>query len=628
MRKELPAPFCVLVRRFWPRSKSCGRSRPRKGNRILRPRTTFVLLFIAVALGAFIFGLDRWSQSTRERRERADHVVRVKRENIQGFTIRNGDETIRVRAEGDAWKMIAPWQDDADADVVDQLLDAIQSLRPEDVITDLGKGEKRRQMLKDFGLNKSRLRLKLEGKQMPAEFQFGLETAVQGESYIRLADDDAVYIVSDDLKNIVFKKPEDFRDHRMTPFLTTVINRAIFRLGGGEIELAKEQDNWMLVRPIKGRASNDAVVDILTKMNKTQIAKFVSDNNTSPGSFGMDSPSNVVTLFGEDGKKIEIDIGSRVSSNPELIYAGLPQRKSVVEVSDAFANLFNLTPNDLRDRKIARINPDLIDRLTIERADAPKIVLGREENRWRFLSPATAPANGDNVIRLIQEINGGEVSGFVSDTATDLTKYGLDQPKLKITFSSYSSENTAEANAGETALATLAFGNSENGVTYARLGEEPYIFSITDQLFATLPTTELSFRPLDILNLSRDQLLSMRLERDGAEPVDLIRGRQGKWVLKGHENDQNDGQIQLLLTALTGLRAARWVGNPKPEYGLAQPSLLIKVAYRTGDQSREIGLSFGIANAENQHYGMSTEQEGVFLVDDEQFNQLKAPVRP
>jgi hypothetical protein len=593
----------------------------------MKLRTTLVLLIIAVALGAFIFGLDRWSRSTRERGERATHVVSVTRANIQGFTIRDGDELIRVRAEGDAWKMIAPWQDDADAGVVDQLLDAIQSLRPEDVITDFGRIEKKRQMLKDFGLNKSRLRLKLDGKQMPAEFLFGLDTAVQGESYLRIADDDAVYVVNNDLKNIVSKKPEDFRDHRMTPFLTTLINRAIFRVSGGEIELAKEQDNWLLVRPIKGRASNDAVVDILTRMNQTQIAKFVSGNNSNPGSFGLDSPSNVVTLFGDDGKKVEIQIGGPVPSNPDSVYAGLPQRKSVVEVGKAFANLFNITPNDLRDRKIARMNPDLIDRVTIERADKPKIVLGRDESRWRFLSPTSAPANADNISRLIQGINNGEVSDFVSDTATDLTKYGLDQPKLKITFSSYSSENTAEANAGETVLATLAFGNSENGVIYARLEEEPYIFSISNQVFSTLPTTEFSFQTLDILDLKRDQLVSLRLERGGTESIDLLRGTQRKWVLKGHENDQNDGQIQLLLTTLTGLRAAAWVGNPKPEYGLDQPLLLIKVSYQSSEQSREVYLKFGTANSENQHYGMSSEREGVFLVDDEQFKQLNASLK-
>src|SRR6202030_2181973 len=144
--------------------------------------------------------------------------VEVNRTDIQGITIHNGDRLIKVKAEGEGWKMVAPLQDDADTGVIDQLLDAIQNLRPEDVITDLGKGDKKRQMLKDFGLNKSKLRLKLDGKQMPPELVFGQDTAVPGRGYLRIENDDAVYVVSNDLKNIISKTPEDFRDHRMTPF--------------------------------------------------------------------------------------------------------------------------------------------------------------------------------------------------------------------------------------------------------------------------------------------------------------------------------------------------------------------------------------------------------------------------
>jgi hypothetical protein len=593
----------------------------------MKPRTTLVLLAIAIALGAFIFSLDRFSQNTREHRERAAHVVEVNRADVEGITIHDGEELIKVKAEVDAWKMVAPFEDDADTGVIDQLLDAIQNLRPEDVITDLGKGDKKRQILKDFGLSKSKLRLKLEGKGMPAELVFGQDTAVEGRSYLRIADDDAVYIVGNDLKNIASKKPEDFRDHRMTPFLTTLINRAIFQVSGGEIELAKEQDNWQLLRPIKARASDDAVVDILTKMNQTQISKFVSENKSNPGVFGLDSPAGVLTLYGGEGKKFEIQIGSVVPSNPQAVYAGLPERNTVVEVSKAFASLFNITPNDLRDRKIARLNADLIDRIAIENADQPKIVLAREENRWRFLSPANAPANANNINRLIQDINDEEVTEFVSDTATDLAKYGLDQPKLKITFSSYSSENTAESNAGEVVLSTLEFGNSENGVIYARLQEEPYIFSISDQIFGDLPKTRFNFRSLDILNLQRDELMSVNIKKAGEEPLDLVRDAKGKWVLKGHENRQNEGQIQLFLTTLTGLRAAAWSGDLNPENGFDQPSLEIKISYHSGEENREAEIKFGKATAGNQHYGICTEEEGVFLVDDEQFNQLKSSLK-
>jgi len=117
------------------------------------------------------------------------------------------------------------------------------------------------------------------------------------------------------------------------------------------------------------------------------------------------------------------------------------------------------------------------------------------------------------------------------------------------------------------------------------------------------------------------------IERQGEEPLELVRGTEGKWILKGRENQQNDGQVQVFLNALTGLRAAAWVGNAKPEYGLDQPSLVIKVWYQSREQTREVDVKFGTANAGNQHYGLSTEEAEVFLLDDPQFKQLSASLK-
>ena len=590
----------------------------------MKLRTTLALLAIAVALGGVIFGLDRCSQSTRERQHRAAYLGQINQSDIRGFTIQNENELIRVKADGDDWKMIAPWQDDADVSVIDQLLDALQALRPDDTITDLGKGEKKKGLLKDFGLNKPRLRFRLEGKKMPGEFQFGQDAAVRGKCYLRVGNDDAVYVVSDDLKNIVSKRAEDFRDHRMTPFLTTLINRAIFRVNGGEIELSKEQDNWLLLRPIKARASNDAVGDLLTRINQTPVVNFISNEKGSAPSLGLDSPSRAVTLFGGEDSKVEILLGNPVPSHPDLIYAQLPQRSCVVEVRKEFAALFDITPNDLRDRKIARLNADIIDRITIEKPDQPDLVLGRQENRWRFLSPAQSLANANSIATLIQMLNEGDIQKFVSDTAIDLTKYGLDRPNIKIVFSSYSSENTAEANAGETVLATLAFGNSEGGLTYARLEQEPYVFSVADKFVSDLPTSEISFRTLDILELRRDELESVRVEKPGQGAIDLIRGDKGKWVIKDKVTQQDEGKVQTFLNTLASLRATAWVENSKWEPSVEKPLLMVRIRYRSGEKFREVELKISDMNPENQHYGTSTEQTGTFLIDNEQFKRLDA----
>ena len=140
-----------------------------------------------------------------------------------------------------------------------------------------------------------------------------------------------------------------------------------------------------------------------------------------------------------------------------------------------------------------------------------------------------------------------------------------------------------------------------------------------------LPKTIFSFRSLDVLNLKRDELMSVTVQKAGEDPLNLVRNAKGKWVLEEHENRQNDGQIQLFLTALTGLRAAAWAGEMNPEYGLDQPSLEIKI--RTSRRAKTPGRhQVRERQSGNQHYGVSTEEEGVFLIDDEQFNQIEVVV--
>jgi Domain of unknown function (DUF4340) len=458
----------------------------------MKLRTTIFLLAIALVLAGLIFFLDRSVQSPRELNERSTRLLAVDPNQVRGFTIHNGEQLIKARNDGDDWKLVAPWNDAADISVVDQLLTAAQFLRPDAVIDDLGKGDAKRDKLRDFGLNKSKLRLKLDGKEMPGEIQFGHETPVEGKSYIRIQDEDAVYVVSDELKNIVSKNTEDFRDHRLLPIATNLIDRIIIRVRGGEIELIKAQDNWQITRPIKARASNEAVGTLLSKINQTAIASFVP--NEKANSAGSENPTKVITLLAGEEEKTEIQIGNSVPSDAQKVFARLPDRNSVIEVDKSFADLLEIAPNDLRDRKIARLNPDLIDRIAIEKSGQPRILLGRTEDQWTFLQPDNSPANGNAVNRLIETINQSAVANFISDTATDLARYGLDQPSLKLVFSSYSSENTAEANAGETVLSTLVFGKSENGVTYARLEEEPYVFSVSNDVVAAIPATDLQFR--------------------------------------------------------------------------------------------------------------------------------------
>jgi hypothetical protein len=453
-------------------------------------RTTLILLAIAAGLGGLILVLNRQGISTRETQGRT-YVVQVDRSKIDGLKIQNGDTAIELRRTGESWTMIKPIQDRGDSAVIDQIFTSLEVLRPEDTLGDLGNGDKRKNKLREFGLAKPRLRLKLEGKKVPGDLLFGEDAAVEGKGYLRVEGEEVVFIVSNQLKDILSRNPDSFRDHRLTPFLTTEIDHAVFRSPSGEVELTKERDDWQIIRPTKARASNQAVEDLLKKINTATISDFVGNDKAIAG--GLDAPGRAVTLAAGDDK-VEIDIGGGTQNDPSKIYVRVLGRPSIFLVDASLSAMVDVKPNDLRDRRIMRINPDLIDRITIEKPGQPRLVLTRMQDHWVVASPGNGPAEASAVNQLIHTLNNHDVAGFVSDTATDLARYGLDETAMRITFSSYASENTAESNAGEQPIATLLLGRTENGIIYARIADEPYIVSIPQETLAKLPTSEGDFR--------------------------------------------------------------------------------------------------------------------------------------
>ena len=229
-----------------------------------------------------------------------------------------------------------------------------------------------------------------------------------------------------------------------------------------------------------------------------------------------------------------------------------------------------------------------------------------------------APADTDAVDRLFNTLNSNDVSRFVADNASDLTSYGLDTPALELAFSSYSSENTAEENAGETRIATLAVGRLEGDSYYARVEEEPYVVALPKRIVDQLPTNDFSFRSHEILNLPRTDLASVEITKDGSTVV-LTRNEKGQWIVQGQNGSQNDLAIQTFLNTLSGLQSTAWVSEKSLA---AEPPVEKIVIHRKSDQ-KEIILQIGEKAAEGDEYATISTLPGTFLIRALDFQNLQ-----
>src|SRR5258707_149909 len=576
--------------------------------------TTLVLLAIAIGLGIFIWVLDHKSPANREAARRA-YLVDLDRNDITELEIENGDTKTRLQKSNDSWRLTSPIADRADAKVIDTLLYSAQFLKRNDSITNLGKGDQKKNYLKQFGVLRSRLILRCLGKQTHIELQFGGETAVEGSCYVRVGPKDDVFVTDNDLQNVISKPPDFFRDHQLTPFLAPEIDRIVLTQAAGEIELTRQQDQWQIERPIKARASQGAVNRMLKKISETPVLQFQDEE--AGGEFETETSPNAISLFSGESK-VKIACGAPVSNQPGHIFVRVSDRPSTFIVDESLAQTLNQKPNDLRDRKIMRLNPDLIDRITISTKGQPSAQLSRKESRWVISDQKDAPADAEAVNRLFNTLNSNDVSRFVSDSASDLISYGLDAPSLEFAFSSYSSENTAEENAGETRIATLAIGRADDQTYYARVEEEPYIVALPKRIVDQLPTNDFSFKSHEVLNLERSDLVSVEITKKGATVV-LTRNAKGQWVVQGANGTQNDLAIQTFLNTLSGLRAVAWVSEKSLP---AEPTEETIVMHRKSEP-QEIVIQIGEKAPQGDEYATISTLPGTFLIRALDFQNLQ-----
>ena len=298
-------------------------------------------------------------------------------------------------------------------------------------------------------------------------------------------------------------------------------------------------------------------------------------------------------------------------------------RNAVYALTKKTEEILNVRPNDLRDRHLVRIDTNNLDRINLEARGEPKIVLARKEKNWTLASRDNAPANSDEVQRLINLLNDQQVTKFVADTASELPKYGLDQPQLKLTFSSFASENTAETGAGEHPFLSLAFGKVEGGDVYARVGEEPFIVAVNHELLGKIWIDPLQWQALSVFNFKPDDIHRFARVTDREESLARNGPKEWKWVAGSGEIDSTN--VQSLLNTVAALRAVRWVGAITPAHGFDKPPLVLTFSTSPDDKALH-KLIVGNPTEDQMWFAKVDGREGTFVINQPDMNALKLPL--
>ena len=591
----------------------------------MRTKTTLILLALAIAGSCWVIFYEKDRPNTEESQRRAQNVLNFERDNVEGIVIGNGDDKIELRRIGDKWRLEAPIKDQADGSAISTLLTDLEAWQKDQTFT-AKEIDADRTRLDEYDLVKPKLRLKLLGKEMPPEIWFGKDAALEGKMYVRFADAKDTFLARQTVRNNVAKKPEEFRDRKLTELTTAQVNRLVLKTAAGEVELEKQGDLWQIVKPLRARADRQKVGDLLAQVTTAQIQQFVAEDRGDLQPYGLAEPRGSVALFaGDDQQGQTLQIGGTPEKEKDQVYVRFFARNFVYTLPKKIEEILNTTPADLRDRHLVRIDTDNLDRLTIDARDKGKTVLARKNAAWEIANRNNQPANTAEVNRLLETLKNEQVTKFVEDVASDLPKYGLDQPQLQLTFSSFASENTAETGAGEHPFATLSFGRIDGDVVYARVGEEPFIVAVRRALLDSIFTDPVQWQEVAIFKFKPDEVHRLIVVANGE--TTLVRGATNEWTRAQGTEPINTVNLQSLLNTLTNLRAVRWLGGAPPPQAFDQQQIAITFTTSPDDKATH-KLIVGGPSGDGMWYARVEGRDGIFILSNPDFNALRLPLAP
>ena len=460
--------------------------------------------------------------------------------------------------------------------------------------------------------------------------------------YVRLQNSKETFLAKQSVRKDIDKKPEEFRDKKLTDLTTAQVRRIALKTPAGEMELEKKGDHWDIVKPLRARADDGKVGDLISQITSARIQQFVADDRGDLRPYGLAEPRGSITLFDQAGKKdqkVEIgesikvfgqedkgqtlQIGGVPEKEKDQIYVRFAPRGSVYTLPKKTEQILNTKPADLRDNHLVRIDTNILDRITIDAPGKGKTVLARKDGNWTIATRNNAPADSGAVQRLIDTLQNERVTGFVEDVASNLPKYGLDKPQLQLTFSSFASENTAETKAGEQPFAGIAFGKPEGDNVYARLTDEPFVVAVRRSLLDRISPDPLQWQELSIFKFKPEQIHRVSVTTEKELSLERDQNNQWRW-LKG-DGQINQANVQSLLNTLSNLHAVRWLGATASQHGFAKPQLVL--AFTTSpDNKASHRLTVGAQNSDGTWCARVDEHEGTFAISNADLNALKLPL--
>jgi hypothetical protein len=384
--------------------------------------------------------------------------------------------------------------------------------------------------------------------------------------------------------------------------------------GDHKIILKKTGNDWRLTAPLDAPADATTVKNLVSAIADCEVKRDLKDASPDLSLYGLDKPFVTVTVKVGDKDLPAFMVGK----NTPVGFSTYVQRaddKKVQLTNSAFRSGVDKKVKDLRDKSIIDFTDGDIQRLEVS-ADGKQLQLVQKDDKWSIEQPAAYAADGSTVRSFLSTLRSMRATDFPDDQPTQLSTYGLDNPRLKITL--HLGKDNAEKS-------ILVGKENDKKEIYVQRGGQPTVYTVSDWVFRDLNKNVADFRDKTVLAFDRDKLTAVELKRKDGGHIKLVHGANKQWQVEGVEGKPAETAIGQYMTDLHDLKGYEIAADQPTnlgQFGLDQPLLTLTVF---GADSKPVGTALLSAreNAGKKEYTAMLEGgQTVFLVRDYLFTRL------
>lgn len=383
------------------------------------------------------------------------------------------------------------------------------------------------------------------------------------------------------------------------------------QLDRGDMHLVCERngESWRMVDPVGGRVDEGRLERLLIELSEVRLRAEMKpgeleDLGLDLRDYGLDRPRAVIS-FNDGRGLVRLELGRDLTVGSGE-YARIVGDKVIWALDSALSTLVPEQVDELRDHRLFVQTPFSIQRVELTGTGGFLQIARAGDGMWRVQQPEKCAADASRMNALIEELSAARIESFVTDNATDLAAYGLDEPSGRIALWGASSDRP------ETLLLGRLAGEDKNRL-YAKKESENLIVEVSSQLSSLLSYTTLDMRDRHVVHLAPERISALHMEQN-ENMLDLQRQEDGSWrVVSPRDWPADLTRVRQFIGAWTTARA---LGYPKETMDAAPEA---RLSFEYGDEQP---LVFGISTSSTQSCLLVTGDEGVMQVAPELWDTI------